>query len=151
MFSLSVSLSWCISTSFEFVTDATGTVSVLVYSLVIGVLCVFLYVLVFAYVGGCGSCCLPNVCQILFLFHFRCYETPKEVKSQISLLLTHMFAVSFSSSLSQQLWDTDMRVPNSSGYDPEGWRLSCCLIQIKQICYDIKQQKCLQCLSFGMI
>lgn len=81
-------------------TDAIGTIRHLVHSLLSSVLCVLLYVHMFAYVGGCGSCCLPNVCQVIFLFHVRYYETLKKVKSH----LTHIFAVSLSYSLFQQSW-----------------------------------------------
>ena len=69
--------------------DAPGAPSVLLLVIYARVS----YALVFADVGGGGSCCLPNVCQVLFLFHVRCYETLKEVRSQTSVLLTHIFAV----------------------------------------------------------
>lgn len=79
----------------------TDAVSVLVYSTVIGVYSVFLYVLVFAYVDGCGSYGDPNLCQILFLIHVRCYEKLKEVKSKTSLVF-----------FLPTVMRHDMRVPN---------------------------------------
>lgn len=74
-------------------TDSSGTLSLLVHWLVIAVLCVSLHVHVFAYVGGCGSCCPPNAVRSFFLFGVRCYEMLKEVKSQTVLWLPSILLV----------------------------------------------------------
>lgn len=111
--------------------DAPGAPSVLLLVIYARVS----YALVFADVGGGGSCCLPNVCQVLFLFHVRCYETLKEVRSQTSVLLTHIFAVRvafffFLLLLFQQSWDADMRVLNSSWWQ-QLWALECFLCSFR--------------------
>lgn len=117
----------------------SGIVSDLVRSL--GVLCVFLYVPVFAYVGGCGSCCLPNVLGHFLLSCQMLWDTKGGQESNFSLAHTHICCQSLLLSLPTFIICRTILL--SSG--DNNVAVFSLITQMMQICYKIEQQKCLQC------